>query len=245
MSRASEELGAAQQEPPSKRARRGQSSRAVPGRDGVPETSPSVNLTQPLPGHNEGNSRYRYAMVCSSNINRSLEAHVVLKNSDFHVSSFGCGSQVRLPGPRGARCFDFGTPYASIVETLEQESHSFYSRIGVLNLAKRAAATKPAPERWQDLPTARLGQTNVIICFETRLYEIVVNDVLQRTPEDFSPVHIICMDTKDTTRDAVQQGKDVLGLCRQIEEVDLTQEMPVESMASANKGKIQYLMTHV
>jgi len=228
-----------------KRQRRTESLRPVAGRDGVPETSASVVLSQPLPGHDHGRSRYRYAMVCSSNINRSLEAHVVLKNTDFNVSSFGCGSQVRLPGPKGARCFDFGTPYTSIVDTLEDEAQSFYTRLGVLDLARRASATKLAPERWQDLPTAELSRLNVVICFESRLFEIVVADVLSRPPERFSPVHIICMDTRDTTRDAVQQGKNLVALCQSIEEVDLMQEMPMEALDGASKSKIQYLLTWV
>jgi len=36
-------------------------------------------------------SRYKYAMVCSSNINRSMEAHVALLNQRLRVNSYGAG----------------------------------------------------------------------------------------------------------------------------------------------------------
>jgi len=31
----------------------------------------------------------RYAMVCASNMNRSMEAHNTLKDANFQVSSYG------------------------------------------------------------------------------------------------------------------------------------------------------------
>ena len=73
--------------------------------------------------------------------------------SGFDVSSFGCGTKLKLPGPsKKAREFDFGTPYAEIVRCLEREAKGHYERVGgneggVLELARRGAATKEAPER--------------------------------------------------------------------------------------------------
>lgn len=41
-------------------------------------------------------SKYHYAVICSSNVNRSMEAHVALMNEKMHVSSFGAGRCVDL-----------------------------------------------------------------------------------------------------------------------------------------------------
>ena len=57
--------------------------------------------------------KYKYAMICSSNVNRSMEAHLRLQEKNFRVWSFGVGSQVRMPGIKRSEpsLFDFGTRY--------------------------------------------------------------------------------------------------------------------------------------
>ena len=41
-------------------------------------------------------------------------------------------------------------------------------------------------------------------------------DPQQRNPEGFLPLHVICMDTRDSPKDAVEQGKNVRRLCKQV-----------------------------
>lgn len=77
-------------------------------------------------------------------------------------------------GPQGARCFDFGTPYAEIANALTQEAQAHYSRVRVLDLAIRASKTKTSPQRWQDTSTEILSKLDVVIVFEARLYETVL-----------------------------------------------------------------------
>ena len=57
--------------------------------------------------------KFKYAMICSSNVNRSMEAHLRLQEKNFRVWSFGVGSQVRMPGIKRSEpsLFDFGTRY--------------------------------------------------------------------------------------------------------------------------------------
>jgi RNA polymerase II subunit A C-terminal domain phosphatase SSU72 len=42
--------------------------------------------------------KLRFAMVCASNMNRSMEAHHVLKGAGLTVTSYGVGGHVKLPG---------------------------------------------------------------------------------------------------------------------------------------------------
>lgn len=72
--------------------------------------------------------KYRYAMVCSSNQNRSMEAHSILKSKGFNVSSYGTGAHVKLPGPslREPNVYDFGTPYKHMFDDLRRKDPELY-----------------------------------------------------------------------------------------------------------------------
>jgi RNA polymerase II subunit A C-terminal domain phosphatase SSU72 len=168
--------------------------------------------------------------------------------SGFDVSSFGCGTKLKLPGPsKKAREFDFGTPYAEIVRCLEREAKGHYERVGgneggVLELARRGAATKEAPERWQDTDTSIISKLDVVIVFETRLFDEVVSNLQERDPESFSPIHVILMHTKDAPHIAIAQAQNALDLCRQLEAIDLAVEIPANVLKRADRGEISYIL---
>ena len=182
-----------------------------------PETPPGI----PPPTAHRPKSRLRIGTVCSSNINRSMEAHCVLANAGLSVQSYGTGSQVRLPGKSAMepKVFKFGTPYASIYTSLYLEDAAFFARNGILQLCQRGAAVKKAPQRWQDLTTDEVVQHHVVICFEERIYDAVLEDVQLREPtENFSPILIVCLDTKDNPHEAAVQGRVCLDLCWKLEQ---------------------------
>ena len=67
--------------------------------------------------------RWRFAMVCSSNMNRSMEAHSQLGRAGLDVESYGTGTHVKLPGPslHEPNVYDFGTPYGAIYDDLRRK----------------------------------------------------------------------------------------------------------------------------
>jgi RNA polymerase II subunit A C-terminal domain phosphatase SSU72 len=175
-------------------------------------------------------SKLSFGVVCSSNINRSMEAHLVLSNAGLTVESYGTGSQVRLPGRTAMepRLFKFGTPYSQMYANLAAtpQDLDYFSRNGVLQLCKRGAAVKQAPQRWQDTPTELVTMHDVVIAFEERIFDAVVEDLQLREPtQDFKAIHVICLDTKDNPHEAAVQGRVALELCWKLEHCsDLTTE---------------------
>lgn len=62
----------------------------------------------------------KIAVICSSNQNRSMEAHSVLSKKGFNVRSFGSGNQVKLPGPSPTQpnVYDFSVTYDTMYQDL-------------------------------------------------------------------------------------------------------------------------------
>jgi hypothetical protein len=72
--------------------------------------------------NNNDQQQLSFDVVCSSNINRSMEAHLVLNNAGLQCASYGTGTQVRLPGRTATepKIFKFGTPYSEMYHSLSQ-----------------------------------------------------------------------------------------------------------------------------
>jgi RNA polymerase II subunit A C-terminal domain phosphatase SSU72 len=123
------------------------------------------------------------------------------------------------------RIFKFGTPYEEMYQQLagtgDENDLAYFTRNGVLQLCRRGAAVKKAPQRWQDTSSTDVASHDVVICFEERIYDAVVEDLQLREPTmDFSPIHVICLDTKDNPHEAARQGAVALKLCWQLEHCD-------------------------
>ncbi|KRY76058.1 RNA polymerase II subunit A C-terminal domain phosphatase SSU72, partial [Trichinella pseudospiralis] len=115
--------------------------------------------------------KLRFSVVCSSNMNRSMEAHAMLQKKGFNVRSFGSGSQVKLPGPSPTvhNIYSFSTPYEEIYKDLVAKDKNLYTQNGLLNMLDRNRRIKPHPERFQEYK----GLSDVIICCEERVYDQV------------------------------------------------------------------------
>ena len=77
---------------------------------------------------------------------------------------------------------------------------------------------KKAPQRWQDQTHEFLSQHDIVIAFEERIFDAVVEDLQLREPTvHFEPIHVICLDTKDNPHEAQLQGRVALELCWRLE----------------------------
>ncbi len=92
-----------------------------------------------------------------------------------------------------------------------------FTRNGVLSMLERDIKTKKAPERWQLVSLNECLEMDVLICFEERIFDIVVEDIQLRKPSQvMKPLHVICLDIKDTPEHAKIGGKLALDLCQKV-----------------------------
>ncbi|KAK3754238.1 hypothetical protein RRG08_030653 [Elysia crispata] len=140
------------------------------------------------------------AVVCSSNQNRSMEAHSFLSKRGFNVQSFGTGNQVKLPGPAldKPNIYDFGTTYDAMYRDLMQKDYELYTQNGILHMLDRNRRIKSNPERFQ----ASKAKFDLIITCEERVYDQVLEDFENREQNNEQAVHIINIDIQDNHEEA-------------------------------------------
>ncbi|CRK87556.1 CLUMA_CG001353, isoform A [Clunio marinus] len=140
-------------------------------------------------------SNLSVAVICSSNMNRSMEAHHFLAKKKYKVRSFGTGDKVKLPGTAVDKpnVFEFGTPYSEIFEDLAQKDKNYYTQNGLLHMLDRNRRIKLAPERFQTCTE----QFDVLITCEERVYD------QNRESTSNVPVHVINIDIPDNHEEAV------------------------------------------
>ncbi|GKV05253.1 hypothetical protein SLEP1_g17287 [Rubroshorea leprosula] len=163
-------------------------------------------------------------MVCSSNQNRSMEAHSLLKKQGFDVSSYGTGAHVKLPGPslREPNVYDFGTPYKQMFDDLRRKDPELYKRNGILPMLKRNSSVKLAPQRWQD--NAADGSFDIVLTFEEKVFDMVVEDLHSRDQVLMKTVLIINLEVKDNHEEAAIGARLALDLCQAIEDAESWEE---------------------
>jgi RNA polymerase II subunit A C-terminal domain phosphatase SSU72 len=153
------------------------------------------------------------------------------------------------------RIFKFLTPYEDMYTSLAAtpEDAAYFTRNGVLQLCQRGAAVKKAPQRWQDVPSEDICQHDVAIAFEERIFDAMIEDMQMREPTpEFSPLHVVCLDTKDNPHEAARQGIVALRLCwmlehaedLQMEAADIIEKFQ-EERASETDIKILYQVCYL
>ena len=163
------------------------------------------------------------AVVCASNMNRSMEAHYQLKLRNFNVSSYGTGSQVKLPGPAADKpnVYAFGTPYQEIRDDLLKKDERLYTANGLLSMLARNINVKEAPQRWQESTESRF---DLVITFEERVFDAVVEDMQNRDADTDAggdrPVHIFNLDVPDNHESSVVGSRHMLKLLHRLDQVE-------------------------
>lgn len=85
-------------------------------------------------------------------------------------------ARLPVPGTSEGRPFSFGTPYKKILEDLgsNPDHRDFYTKTKIFSILERNHLVKVAPQRWQDLDTEAVEKIDVVICFEQRIFNLVL-----------------------------------------------------------------------
>lgn len=93
-------------------------------------------------------NQLRFAVVCSSNMNRSMEAHNFLNKKGYNIQSYGTGHMIKIPGKseREPNSYPFGTTYDFIFEDLKNKDLELYTKNGMLHIMERNRRIKVSTE---------------------------------------------------------------------------------------------------
>uniref|UniRef100_H2Z5Z3 RNA polymerase II subunit A C-terminal domain phosphatase SSU72 n=1 Tax=Ciona savignyi TaxID=51511 RepID=H2Z5Z3_CIOSA len=162
--------------------------------------------------------KLQFAVVCSSNMNRSMEAHRFMSKKGYCVQSFGSGGQVKLPGSSADKpnVFSFEWRYEDILEQLKRKDRHLYTQNGVLNMLDRNRRIKERPQRFQDFK----GKFDVIITLEERVYDQIMEDFNTRESETMESVHVINLDIQDNHEEATIGAFVVCELSKRLEDTE-------------------------
>ncbi|KAL6927983.1 hypothetical protein ACO0SA_004607 [Hanseniaspora valbyensis] len=165
--------------------------------------------------------------VCSSNMNRSMEAQKVLSQAGYKVDSFGTGSAVKIPGltKEQPNIFPFGTPYKEMYDVLQEQERntsqeeSNYSKQGLYDMLTRNMKLKKAPENWQVQETLKLLENEIVISCDEKCYELILEDCFKRGRRYEKPLLVINLDVEDYHANSIDAGKSILRLMQMYEEL--------------------------
>jgi len=183
----------------------------------------------------------KLAVVCSSNMNRSMEAHAFLKKKGFDVESFGTGEKVKIPGKsaREPNVYPFGTTYEYIYQDLVTKDNRLYTENGLLHMLDRNRRLKKQPERFQE----STEKFDIILTVEEKVYDQVLTSFEKRESEGDIPVHVINMDVVDNHEDATIGA---FFLCDLVQNIANAEDLDddIEDILQEFEGKSQREILH-
>ena len=96
-------------------------------------------FTIPETKMSQAQGKLRFAVVCASNMNRSMEAHNFLSKKGYNIQSYGTGHMIKIPGKseREPNAYPFGTTYDFIFEDLKNKDLELYTKNGMLHIMER------------------------------------------------------------------------------------------------------------
>ncbi|CAH0557357.1 unnamed protein product [Brassicogethes aeneus] len=181
----------------------------------------------------------RIAVICSSNMNRSMEAHGFLSKKGFNVKSYGTGEKVKLPGEAADKpnVYEFGTTYDEIFKDLQNKNKTLYTENGILHILERNKRIKSTPERFQDTKE----KFDLLITCEEKVYDQVLEHMDSATVVENSIVHVINFDITDNLDEATVGAFLIGDLCSLIvnaEDLDDDIEEVLAGFEEKNQKKI-------
>eukprot|EP00958_Prasinococcus_capsulatus_P010703 scaffold1042_cov401-Prasinococcus_capsulatus_cf.AAC.30 len=111
--------------------------------------------------------------------------------------------------------YTFGTPYNHILRELEERDKELYTRNGLLKMLERNVGVKEAPQKWQENSEV----FDVVLCFEERVFDVLVEDLNGRDSVKGEAVLVINMNVKDNHEEAAVGADDALHLCEMLQAV--------------------------
>lgn len=151
----------------------------------------------------------KFAVVCSHNMNRSMEAHRVLAKKNLKVKSYGTGGLVKLPGPSADKpnVYSFDWTYDKIHKDLSRKDVNMYTENGILSLLDRNRRIKRNPEKFQDV---KAYDFNVVFCCEERVFDqaiehlyAVASEAALEQRNDVGSLHLVNIKIIDNHEDAI------------------------------------------
>eukprot|EP00835_Amoeboradix_gromovi_P002595 NODE_150_length_17275_cov_0.559618.p10 type:complete len:196 gc:universal NODE_150_length_17275_cov_0.559618:6320-6907(+) len=182
----------------------------------------------------------KFAVVCASNFNRSMEGHCVMLDAELDVKSYGTGTSCKLPGKKQNQpnIYKYGeATYQEIYEDLEKQDLEFYTNNGLIKMVDRNRKIKERPEKFQI--SAKNHKFDVIICCEERVFDAVIEDLASREYSNH-PVHVLNVEIKDNAEQAKLGGEIIRELALSFEK---SSNIHTEGFKIVTETKSKYLNT--
>jgi len=190
----------------------------------------------------------RFACVCASNVNRSMEGHRVLKRNNYNVSSYGTNELIKIPGPNNSpMSYDFGTTYQEILDDMDKKSREFYESEGLMDMMRKNSEVKPKAEKFDStFNSATRAYFDVIFTYKRDpIMDKVLTEFHEHGNKEYRLCHIINIETEDTISNALTSGTYTLKLAQRISDCKNITEQIEQIVDDFNNNMNNVLTLHI